>query len=270
MFESNAADAATGARYNLFLAPSHGMQSLVTKLADCLPNDAVQLNTSVASINRRGEIWELGINPQSEIRNPKSSFDAVIIAVPTYAAAELLSSTAADLSAELANIEYAGCVVVSFGFHRSQIGHALDGFGFVVPQIERRRIIAASFASLKYSGRAPADDVLIRVFLGGALQPELLNEPDTHLRQIALEELADLLRISGEPLVTDFARWPRSMPQYHVGHLARVARIEQLTADFPTLALAGNAYHGVGIPQCIASGQAAAERVAAALSETKK
>jgi oxygen-dependent protoporphyrinogen oxidase len=204
----------------------------------------------------------LGTNPQSPIRNPQSIFDALILALPAPAAAKLLAVVASQLAAELAAIEYAGCAVVSFGFHRRQIQHALDGFGFVVPAVERRRIIAASFASVKYAGRAPADDVLIRVFIGGALQPQMLDLPDNELRSVALEELSDLLRIAGEPLITDIARWPRSMPQYHVGHLARVERIEQLAAGYPTLALAGNAYRGVGIPQCIASGQFAADRIA--------
>ena len=103
---------------------------------------------------------------------------------------------------------------------------------------------------------------LIRVFVGGALQPELLQLSDAELRRLALEDLSALLNITGEPQITDIARWPASMPQYHVGHLDRVARIEQLTARHPNLALAGNAYHGVGIPQCIASGQQAAERIA--------
>ena len=134
-----------------------------------------------------------------------------------------------------------------------------------MPQIERRRIIAASFASLKFPDRAPADRVLIRVFIGGALQPELLDLSNDELSRVAREELAELLQITGEPLLTDIARWPHSMPQYHVGHLARVSRIEELAARHPNLALAGNAYHGVGIPQCIASGQTAAERIAAHL-----
>ncbi|HVT30137.1 MAG TPA: protoporphyrinogen oxidase [Lacipirellulaceae bacterium] len=268
--DANAADTATGARYALFLAPAHGMQSLVTKLSDSLPREVVQLKASVTSISRRDERWELADNPKSEIRNPKSPFDAVIVAVPAHAAAELLMSTNADLAAELGKIAFAGCVVVSFGFHRHQIRHTLDGFGFVVPKIERRRIIAASFASLKFPGRAPSEEVLIRVFLGGALQPEMLDASDADLIRIAQEGLTELVGIVGEPIISDIARWPRSMPQYHVGHLARVARIEELVASYPALALAGNAYHGVGIPQCIASGQAAAERVLAALIERKK
>jgi oxygen-dependent protoporphyrinogen oxidase len=199
-----------------------------------------------------------------ENRNPQS-FDALILAVPAHAAARLLESTDHALAAELAAIPYASCAVVSLGFDRCQIGHPLDGFGFVVPQRERRRIIAASFASLKYPGRAPDGCVLIRTFIGGALQPQLLNLADAELTRVACEELSALLSVNGDPLVTDVARWPASMPQYHVGHLDRVARIEQLAARWPNLALAGNAYHGVGIPHCIASGQAAAERLANAL-----
>jgi oxygen-dependent protoporphyrinogen oxidase len=249
---------ASGARYGLFLAPKHGLQSLVTKLADNLPRDMTHLNTHIQRVDRQDGKWRLS-------SGPSSAFDALILAVPAHVAAGLLKSAYSDIAAKLATIEYAGCAVVSLGFHRRQIGHALDGFGFVVPQTENRRIIAGSFASLKYPGRAPDDDVLIRAFIGGALQAELLDLPDDELRRIAHDELADLLQITGMPLVTDIARWPRSMPQYHVGHLARVGRIEQLAAAAPTLALAGNAYRGVGIPQCIASGEAAAERISQTL-----
>jgi oxygen-dependent protoporphyrinogen oxidase len=266
--EVDATDLATGARYSLFLAPKQGMQHFVTTLANLIPAIAIHLNTQVIGITRHDNNWRLDTNPQSEIRSPYSQFDALILAVPSHAAAKLLKACDPQLADELASIEYAGCAVVSLGFHRNQIAHDLDGFGLVVPRIERRRIIAASFASLKFPGRAPGDAVLIRVFIGGALQPELLDLPDAELRRIALDELADLLRITGKPLTIDIARWPRSMPQYHVGHLDRVARIEMLAAVLPTFALAGNAYRGVGIPQCIASGQAAAERIVSALSGT--
>jgi oxygen-dependent protoporphyrinogen oxidase len=105
------------------------------------------------------------------------------------------------------------------------------------------------------------------VFIGGALQPDLLRLDNDGLRRLALDQLADLLHIKGMPLMTDVARWYGSMPQYHVAHLARVARIEQRTGNHNGLALAGNAYHGVGVPQCIASGQSAAERIAAQFIE---
>lgn len=257
---------ATGARYALFAAPKNGMSSIVEAIASHVSSDSIHLNTPITSVHHESAGWNLNVKsstPDSPLRIPDSRFDALILALPAHAAASLLTSCDPALAAELAAIPYAGCAVVSLGFERKQIAHPLDAFGFVVPQVERRRIIAASFASLKFPGRAPEGCVLIRVFIGGALQPELAELPDSDLRRIALEELRDLLHIAGEPLLADTARWPASMPQYHVGHLERIARIEQLAAGHATLALAGNAYHGVGIPQCIASGQQAAERITA-------
>lgn len=262
-------EAASGARYGLFAAPQNGMASLVTALARRLPPAAIHLNTPVTSIQKRADRqWQLDFglassNPPSALRPPPSAFQAVILATPTHAAAKLLATTDPALAAALAEIGYTSCAIVSLACRRTQIAHSLDSFGFVVPRVENRRIIAASFASQKFPGRAPADGVLIRVFLGGALQPDLADLPDDDLCHIAREELADLMQLTGEPLWADIARWPRSMPQYHVGHLDRVAHIERLTARHPSLALAGNAYHGVGIPQCIHSGEQAAQRIAA-------
>jgi oxygen-dependent protoporphyrinogen oxidase len=281
---AESAETASGARYSLFVAPKEGMASLVAALAERLPRDSIHLKTPVSSITKKADgRWQIDcesaragslstptatkdrmgcLEPRSAYRDSQLVYDALVIATPAYATADLLKTIDAELSAELAAIEYAGCAVVSLGFGQGQVDQPLEGFGFVVPYVERRRIIAASFASQKFTGRAPAGTFLVRAFLGGALQPELLHLPDAELRQIALEELRELLGIRGEPLIADIARWPRSMPQYHVGHLARVARIEQLAARYPTLALAGNAYHGVGIPQCIASAHSAAERIA--------
>jgi oxygen-dependent protoporphyrinogen oxidase len=261
------AEIASGARYSLFAAPQQGLGYLISALQNRLPSDSIHLNARVVKAHQTSDTrWRLELasdNPQSAIRNPQFIFDALILATPSYATANLLDQRDPPLAAELASIEYAGCAIVSMGFKRTQIAHPLNGFGIVVPQIEGRRIIAASFASQKFPGRAPDEAALIRVFMGGSLQPELLQLGDADLRRIALQELSDLLGVTGEPILTDIARWPRSMPQYHVGHLVRVARIERLTTRHPTLALAGNAYHGVGIPQCIASAESAAQRIAA-------
>jgi oxygen-dependent protoporphyrinogen oxidase len=253
-------DSISGARYGAFVAPRDGMGSLVTALLNRLPAGAVRLGTRVVEIRRGADgQWQLEFDP----RAAAEQFDAVIVALPSHAAARVLQSQDARLAAELDAISSAGCVVVSCAFRRDQIAHDLDGFGFVVPQVEGRRIVAASFASNKYPGRAPQGNVLIRTFVGGSLQPLLMELPDEELRRLVLDELADLLTIVGQPQWVDIARWPQSMPQYHVGHLSRVAEIEQRAARWPGLALAGNAFHGVGVPQCIASGEAAAERVAA-------
>jgi oxygen-dependent protoporphyrinogen oxidase len=256
---------ASGARYSLFAAPQDGIAALIKAVSDRLPPNSVRLNTQVNNIkraeNNRWHVECATVGPQSAIGNPELTFDALIVAAPAHSAAKILRSCAPDLSDALAEIEYTSCAIVSLACRRGQITHPLDSFGFVVPRIENRRIIAASFASQKFPGRAPDGCVLIRAFLGGAHQPELVDLPDADLEQLARLELADLLDLRGEPLWVDIARWRRSMPQYHVGHLGRVAHIETLTQRLPTLALAGSAYHGVGIPQCIHNGEQAAESV---------
>ncbi|MGH8012250.1 MAG: protoporphyrinogen/coproporphyrinogen oxidase, partial [Candidatus Binataceae bacterium] len=140
------------------------------------------------------------------------------------------------------------------------------GFGFVVPVIEGRRIIAGSFSSLKFAGRAPAGLVLARAFIGGALQAELMRLDDDAMAAAAREEFAALTGVRGAPLFTYVKRWPRAMPQYAVGHLDRVDTIEAEAAAIPYFALAGAFMRGVGIPDCIASGERAAETVFAQVS----
>jgi oxygen-dependent protoporphyrinogen oxidase len=257
--DDQSATAESGARYGLFVAPKNGMSSLIEALANRLPHGAIHLSSPVSRIDRaeHGD-WQLSF----PITADHERYDAVIIALPAPAASRLLQNYDAALASELGQIEYAGCSVVSCGYRREQLGNLPAGFGFVVPLVERRRILAASFASEKFPHRAPNDQIIVRAFLGGALEPQIMERSDDELSAIAHAELADLLEITGQPLWADVAKWPDSMPQYHVGHLGRVAKIETRVAELPNLELAGNAYHGVGIPQCIHSGEAAAERIA--------
>ena len=136
-----------------------------------------------------------------------------------------------------------------------------DAFGFVVPVIENRKIIAGSFSSLKFEGRAPAGAVLARVFLGGVLQSDMMNLSDAEMVAAAREEFRALLGVTATPGLTEVQRWPAAMPQYAVGHLDRVAQIEEIVARIPNLFLAGAAYRGVGVPDCVHSGELAAEAV---------
>ncbi len=253
----SADQSASGARYSLFVAPREGMGSLVAAMADALPDGCVRLNTKVERICcEAGERWRVQI---AEEEHPEE-FDHVIVATPAMIASRLLADTDGALSKLLDGIPYAGASVVCLGYRRDQIDHPLDGFGFVVPAVANRKILAGSFSSVKYPGRAPEGHVLIRVFVGGALQPELAALPDDDLQQLAQQELADLIGASGEPDLCHVTRWEGAMPQYHLGHLDRISQIEGHIAALPGLHLAGNAYHGVGIPQCIHSGQQAAER----------
>jgi oxygen-dependent protoporphyrinogen oxidase len=190
-------------------------------------------------------------------------FDAVIVATPAPRAAQIVESFDRPLAGELEAIPYAGAAVALVAFARDQIARPLDGFGFVVPQIDGRRILSTSFSSVKYEGRAPEGQVLLRVFLGGAGRPDLVAADDEAIRAIVVEELGQLLGVRGEPSLFQVARWPHAMPQYHLGHLERVARIEAAVERWPGLRLAGNAYYGVGIPHCVRSGEQAAERIVA-------
>jgi protoporphyrinogen/coproporphyrinogen III oxidase len=248
----------TGARYGLFLAPRDGMQRLVEAVAARLPPSSIRLNTVVERIDRANDQWRLTVGVETE------SFDEIILAAPGAVSSRLLASVDAELAALLGKIEYAGCSVAVLGVRRQQIAWLPPCFGFVVPAIENRKIIAGSFASVKFPGRAPEGKLLIRVFIGGALQPALGRLPDDEIRRIVLQELSELIGLSGEPEFCDVVRWQEHMPQYHVGHLDLVRQIEERAAELPHFALAGNAYRGVGVPFCVRSGEQAAERVIAA------
>jgi oxygen-dependent protoporphyrinogen oxidase len=247
-----------GARYSMFAAPRRGFRSLVDAAAGRLPAGSVRLNAPVQRLERvadRGP-WRVVAGDGSA-----DGFDAVIVATQAYQAAPLLRPFRPALAAELEAIAYAGTAVVSVCYRRDQIRHPLDGFGFVSPFIENRAIIAGSFLSQKYAGRAPEGMVLIRVFVGGARRPELVTEREDRLVALVHGELAELLGITGAPVSHLISRWERRMPQYAVGHQERVGRIDKEVAALPGLALAGSAYRGVGVPYCIHSGEQAAAKV---------
>ncbi|HLM25269.1 MAG TPA: protoporphyrinogen oxidase [Pyrinomonadaceae bacterium] len=240
----------SGARYSLFLSFDRGVQVLV---------DAVtRIN---ADFRMKTRAQKLAFDQGWTITTDKDEVfkaDAVCLAVPAYIAASLLTGELAD---KLRQIKYASTATINFGYRRAAIAHPLNGFGFVVPFIEKRSLIACTFSSVKFSRRAPAGHVLLRAFAGGALQPEIfaLDEPELAARVAA--DLRELLGINEAPLFVEVAKWERSMPQYEVGHLDRVNEIEKLVSEVPGLTLAGNSYRGAGIPDCIRSGESAAESI---------
>ncbi|TWT95997.1 Protoporphyrinogen oxidase [Botrimarina colliarenosi] len=248
----------SGARYGLFVAPQGGMQQLVEAVVAKLPQDRLRTGCAVEAIARLPTgFWRLTTGADDAALG---DFDELIVTLPAPAAGRLLRPLDEKLGETLTEIEYAGCSVVCLGVEAAQIGRPVAGFGFVVPTVERRRLIAASFSSYKFPGRAPEGRTLIRVFIGGALQPELAELDDDQLTQIACEELASLVGLRGAPEFAFTARWPQRMPQYHVGHLDRVATIDA-AAERLGVELAGAAYRGVGVPQCVHSGEQAAERI---------
>ncbi|MBM4000983.1 MAG: protoporphyrinogen oxidase [Planctomycetes bacterium] len=252
----------SGARYGLFVTPRLGMASWIEAVRSRLPPDSVHVGHRVRRLSRdaRGD-WTLTIaDPHGNER--LSAVDGVVVALPAPEAATLLNETDAELASAIRSIPLASSVVLSIGARRDQIAHPLDGFGFVVPMKENRAILAGSFSSVKFAGRAPVGHVLLRIFMGGACRPDLMECDDDALLRLALDELRELIGFRGDPTLVRLTRWNGTMPQYHVGHLTLVDSIERLASHWHGLALAGNAYRGVGIPFCIRSGESAADRVA--------
>jgi oxygen-dependent protoporphyrinogen oxidase len=252
------AAAASGARWSLFVTLAGGMEELVAALAARLPAGAVRLGAAVTAVAPSPHGWTVRLAGGAAL-----AADGVVLAAPAYQVAVMVRDTDAPLARLLGGIGYASSATVTLAYPRAAVRHPLDGFGFVVPGVERRPTIACTFSSVKYPGRAPEGTVLLRVFLGGALQAELLERDDATLARLAHEDVAALLGIRALPILTRLWRHPRAMPQYEVGHLERIAAIETRLGSLPGLALAGGAYRGVGIADCIHSGELAAERLVA-------
>jgi protoporphyrinogen/coproporphyrinogen III oxidase len=247
-----------GARYGQFVTFVDGMAVLPTALAERLTRLGVEFRTARATrLVRDGGGWIVDCD-----RGPPLRAAGVVVATRTPLAAALVAAIDPPLATALAAIEYAGSAVVSLGYDRSAIAHPLDAAGVVIPRNAGRKILAVSFSSAKYPGRAPAGHALVRVFVGGALDPDTALLPDGPLVDLVRRELADVIGARGTPRLVQIDRWAGAMPQYHVGHVERVAVIRERLTALPGLALAGAAYEGVGIPQVIASGQAAARAVA--------
>lgn len=249
----------SGARWSLFVSVDDGMQSLIDALAQRLPEGVVRLGTTVAGLERTADGWNVGLGDGQRI-----AADAVVLATPAPQTAQLVSPVDLQLSQELRGIPYASSATVSVAYRSADLPRPLDGFGFVVPLVEARSIVACTYSSIKYPGRAPDGCVLMRAFVGGALQQHLFEQDDAAMAESVRRELRELLGITAAPLLTRIHRHPSAMPQYRVGHLERMARIDACVARHSGLGLAGNAYRGVGLPDCIHSGELAAEALWAA------
>ena len=266
---------ASGARYGLFRTFDRGVQVFVDALVQRistfefrnlrLPKTFIQLNTTVESLEREkgttGPSWRVGINSGEAI-----TADAVCLALPAHVAARLLSKAAPNLATLLLAIKHASTATINLAYRREEIPHPLDGFGFVVPYVEKRSLLACTFSSIKFPGRAPAGCALLRAFVGGALQPEMFDLNNEEMISRVRNDLRDLLRVRKQPLFAEVSKWPDSMPQYEVGHLQHMETIKKALQEFPNLKVAGNAYDGPGIPDCIRGGEAAAEELIERLS----
>jgi protoporphyrinogen/coproporphyrinogen III oxidase len=254
---------ASGARYGMFVTLADGMDTLPQALAQALSAGTVRTGAAVRRISRNEPIspWLVEL-----LDGPPLEADAVLVATEAHATARLLDAQDPSLALQLRAIPYASSLIVNIAYRRDQISHPLDGFGAVVPAIEGRPILAVSFLSVKFPNRAPAGTVLLRVFIGGASHPEHLDLDDQAVTELVKSELASLIGASGEPLFARVGRHPRSMPQYNLGHLDRVATIRRHLAKYSRLYLAGVAYDGVGIPDCIHAAEMTADALLDALA----
>ncbi len=253
---------ASGARYGMFVALEGGMGELPAALAAALPAGTIHTNAAVRRIIRNEPLspWLVEL-----LDGPPMEADAVVLATEAHAAARLIDAQDPSLALQLRAIPYASSIIVNVAYRRDQIKHPLDGFGAVVPAIEDRPILAVSFLSVKFPDRAPAGTALLRVFIGGATQPEYFDLDDAAIAEIVRRELGALIGASGDPLFLRIGRHPRSMPQYVLGHLDHVAGIRRKLARHPRLYLTGIAFDGVGIPDCIHAAESTADALLDAL-----
>lgn len=263
---------ASGARYDLFRAPARGMGQLIQWLVDDLPDVHFSLNTEVVGLDQKPNGWILKArsNEADSVLIQPVEADAVVLATSATVSAGLIEKVGTSkvagprmdsLAQRLKSIPFASCAVVVLGFENRQIQNTFSGFGIVVPSYLNRKLIAASFASNKFKGRAPKEATLVRCFFGGALGQDDLLMSDQDLVLAALGELNQWLQIQGKPRLQQVVRWSAAMPQYHLGHLATVEQIQREISGIKGLFLAGNSYTGVGIPVCISQGRSAAEKV---------
>ena len=239
----------------LFTSLKDGMQQLIDALLARLPENTLRPATPVQSIQPQDSGWLVSAGYGTD------QFDAVIVAVPTQAAAAMLETASLDLASELKAITYSSSVTLTLGYDRQVRDSLPPGFGFLVPRSEGKRMLAATFVHNKFPHRAPADRALIRCFMGGARDEAILQFPEAEILQTARRELREILGLSAEPLFARIYKWKGAMAQYGVGHLERLDRIERLRQQLPGLALAGNGYRGIGVPDCVRSGSEAAAEV---------
>jgi oxygen-dependent protoporphyrinogen oxidase len=246
----------------LFTSLKNGMQSLAEKLVSHLNPASLATNTAVTAVQPSSSGWTVFTGAESEC------FDAVIIALPGAASASVLRDANSELSAELRAIQYSSSITVGLGYDMKVRQSLPPGFGFLVPRSEGKQLLAATFVHNKFPQRAPEDRALLRCFFAGNNAEQVWDLSDSQIVDVVRRELQEVLgpQITGlrhEPLFARVYKWKSAMAQYGVGHLERLERIENLRKQLPGLALAGNGYRGIGVPDCVRSGREAVKQLLA-------
>jgi protoporphyrinogen/coproporphyrinogen III oxidase len=246
-----------------FITFRSGLRELVDALeADIRARGGeIRLGAAVTLLERCGAGYRVTIDRDDGPETMR--VDGIVVATQAWAAAPLLDGLDRAAALALETIPHVSSAIVALGFDDPAAAERLRGFGYVVPRSEKRALMAMTWLSSKWAGRAPAGRSLIRAFVGRAGQQELLERPDDELVAIVRRELAEVLDIAAEPELVRVFRWDGGMPQYALGHLERIEVIEDALSRMPGVAIAGNMLRGVGLPDCIASGERAADKVAA-------
>lgn len=235
---------------SIFQSLRGGLGQLPAALEASLTDCAIHKGSKVERIERVEDHYRLTLENETIFET-----DAVILAIPAYLAADLLQPLLPQAAGELNTINYVSTATVSLAYRKADLKRELNGFGFITPRLERRKISACTWSSIKFDHRAPADMLLMRCFLGGPGREEMVDLADEEIIQIVRQELDSLLGIQAEPVLTRIYRWIKANPQYDLGHLERVNKIfGLLEADLPGIYLTGSAYRGVGVPDCIRQG----------------
>jgi protoporphyrinogen/coproporphyrinogen III oxidase len=247
---------------SIFTALRGGMQQLVDALTAKIDPASIRVSTPVSSISKNRNGWTVQAGGVEE------DYDAIIFASPAWAAGALLAPIDPVLGEDLSTIPYSSSITINLVYDESKLGTLPEGFGFLVPAVENRAMLACTFVQRKFLGRTPPGKAVFRAFLGGIRNESLMTEPDEALIAVVRRELSEILgdktiSASVEPEYTQVTRWRRAMAQYSVGHQDRIARVTSHAAALPGLRLVGNAYDGIGIPDCIRLGRKAAKELAA-------
>ena len=248
----------------IFTTLRGGLQQMVDAVTARLDAGRVHLDAPVEGVRRAVEGWQVTWGGRRE------EFDAVLVATPAWAAASLLAHVDGALSEELRGIPYSSSITVNLLYDETTLGRLPEGFGFLVPAVEKRSLLACTFAHRKFLGRTAPGKAVIRAFMGGAHNEALLAESDETLSGLVREDLRQILGVTAEPELIEVRRWRRAMAQYAVGHKARQARIQARMAELPGLRLVGNAYDGIGVSDCIRLGRQAAKDLLALQVERVK
>jgi protoporphyrinogen/coproporphyrinogen III oxidase len=243
-----------------FLSFPRGTAELTDELEKRLGDISILRGTTVESLRREGPGW------RAETSGGRLDADALVVAAPAFLAGRMFEGSDAVLRELLGRIPFASTVVMHLGYNRADVGNPLDGYGYLIPSVEGSDLVACTWSSQKWEGRAPADFVLLRLFAGRFGRRDLVGRPPGELFALARGELAATLGITAAPVLELMHRWDMGMPQYTVGHLPRVSAIRERAALHPGLFLAGASYDGVGIPQCVQSGLQAARGACAFLA----